>query len=150
MRQQLQEAFDYDLWANAKWLECLPHLGNHRARAEEILSHILKAQHIWLTRSLSNEEVADLPDDLVTGFNQLNAAWKEFIGISDPTAFVSYTNFSGESFFRMVEEIARHVINHGTYHRGHLRGLAEASGFEGFPETDFIRFLNETAPAAIG
>lgn len=45
----------------------------------------------------------------------------------------------------MLSEVAHHVFNHGTYHRGHLRGLADAAGFEDFPETDLIRFYREKA-----
>ncbi len=41
-----------------------------------------------------------------------------------------------------VSEITEHVINHGTYHRGHLRGLAEAEGIS-FPDTDLIVYLRE-------
>lgn len=142
VRLALQEGFDYDHWANRLWLEVLPRLP-FEARAKEILHHILKAQHIWLERCISEEEVRSFSDDLASESVRLNEAWKDLIRICDPEAFVSYTNSRGESFFNTIEQIAKHVINHGAYHRGHLRGLAEAAGTDEFPETDLIRFYRD-------
>lgn len=142
MRDLLADGFRYDLWANLKWLSVLDRFED-RARAEAIFRHILGAQRIWLARSLSEEEVPALPEPLAEGFRLINAAWLEFLRISDPEAFVSYTNFKGESWFSTVEQIARHVINHGTFHRGQLRGLAQAEGWDDFEDTDLIRWMRE-------
>lgn len=142
VRDALQEGFDYDLWANQRWLGAIPELP-FGPRAKEILTHSLRAQNIWLERCISEEEVKPLSDNLSEEAVRLCEAWKELIRICDPGAFVSYTNSRGESFFNTIEHIARHVINHGTYHRGQLRGLAEAAGTDGFPETDMILFIRD-------
>jgi uncharacterized damage-inducible protein DinB len=42
-----------------------------------------------------------------------------------------------------VSDIAAHVVNHGTYHRGQLRERAEADGLDDFPETDLILFFRQ-------
>ncbi|MBX7133181.1 MAG: hypothetical protein K1X67_10940 [Fimbriimonadaceae bacterium] len=144
MRDQLADGFRYDLWANLKWVDILPRFQD-RERAETVLRHVLNAQHVWLTRSLSAEEVPNLPADLTEGLQSMNAAWIEFLRISDPEAFVSYTTFKGEPYFNTVEQIARHVVNHGTYHRGQLRGLAQAEGWDDFEDTDLIRWHRETS-----
>ena len=39
-------------------------------------------------------------------------------------------------------ELTWHVLNHGTYHRGHLMGLAEREGWDP-PGTDFLDFVLE-------
>ena len=144
MRDQLADGFRYDLWANLKWADALQRFQD-RERAELVLRHVLNAQHVWLTRSLSAEEVPNLPEDLSEGFQVMKTAWIEVLRISDPEAFVSYTTFKGEPYFDTAEQIARHVVNHGTYHRGHLRGLAQAEGWEDFEETDLIRWHRETS-----
>ena len=142
MRDLLADGFRYDLWANLKWLSVLDRFAD-RPRAEAIFQHILGAQRIWLARSLSEEEVPALPESLAEGFPMISEAWLEFLRISDPEAFVSYTNFKGESWFNTVEQIARHVVNHGTFHRGQLRGLAQAEGWDDFEDTDLIRWMRE-------
>lgn len=143
-RESLIEGFVYDRWANERWLSVLDDMPRPD-RAGEIFHHIVWAQNTWLKRCLSDEEVPDLPEDRRAAVAQANEGWIELLKTSDPGAFVAYTNLQGESHFNTVEQIARHVVNHGTYHRGHLRGLCEAGGFDGFPETDFIRFAREEA-----
>lgn len=142
MRDLLADGFRYDLWANLKWLSVLDRFED-RPRAEAIFRHILGAQRIWLARSLSEEEVPVLPESLDESLPLINEAWLEFLRISDPEAFVSYTNLKGESWFNTVEQIARHVVNHGTFHRGQLRGLAQAEGWDDFEDTDLIRWMRE-------
>ena len=140
MREILHQSFQYDLWANEQWLSVLEKLEPADV-AKDIFGHILFAQHLWLQRCISVEEVAEIPSDLNQATTELNRAWQDLIRISDPYAYVSFNTMDGNASFRMLEEIARHVANHGTYHRGELRGLARAQGFADFPETDFMRYL---------
>lgn len=142
MREQLIEGFEYDLWANRKWLSVLPTFAEPD-HAKEVFAHILRAQHIWLTRVVSEEEVAEPSEDLEEALESLHHRWVDLLRTCDPGAFVSYTNLSGQAFFNTVEQIARHVVNHGTYHRGQLRGLMDAQKSEGFEETDLIRYYRE-------
>lgn len=142
VRELLIEGFRYDAWANQAWLPVLPTFQD-RDRAEAIFRHILQAQRIWLVRTLSEEEAPPLSDDLGEAISRLSEAWIALVATCDPGAFVSYTTMAGESHFNTVEQIARHVVNHGTYHRGQLRGLKQAEGSDGFPETDLIRFLRQ-------
>ena len=144
-RETLIEGFVYDRWAKERWLAILGDMPDP-TRASGIFRHIVGAQNTWLKRCLSEEEVPDLPEDPGQAVIQAHEGWVELLQTCDPGAFVAYTNLQGESHFNTVEQIARHVVNHGTYHRGHLRGLCEAAGFAGFPETDFIRFAREELP----
>lgn len=70
--------------------------------------------------------------------------WKRMILGADLQRMISYTTFQGVACDNKVSEIVMHVINHGTYHRGQIRGIAGERGVE-FPETDYIRFLRESA-----
>lgn len=134
--------FDYDLWANRRWLSALSGIQDLR-RAHEILEHMLMAQRVWLERL--GVEVPPQQGDVEISvlFSSLNGLWKMVCEDGDLNATVDYENSRGEQFRNSVGEIAAHVINHGTYHRGQLRGLAESDEFDGFPDTDLILFLRE-------
>lgn len=136
MRELLLDLFLYDRWANERWIGVLEQFPNAEP-ARKTMEHILWAQQTWLNRVLNDE--TDLGPDLMAESARLHQAWRELVGMSDPTAYISYTMFNGETATNLFEEIALHVINHGSYERGRLRGLAQAQGFEGFPESDLIR-----------
>ena len=143
-RDALLELQEYDLWANKRWLAALASMPDP-AVAEQIFAHILVAQHKWLGVVLSEEEAKPLTENYEAQMLRLFEAWRDVLQHGDPNAFVSRER-DGEVHFHMLSEVAHHVFNHGTYHRGHLRGLADAAGFEDFPETDLIRFYREKAP----
>lgn len=65
---------------------------------------------------------------------------------SDLTRTVDHATRVG--VYRMtVEETIRHVLNHGTYHRGQVAALLRASGRD-FPDTDLLFWVVEgSAPA---
>lgn len=138
MRDFLLRGLDYDLWANQKWVNVL---GNFKdgQRALEVFEHIVFAQRIWLQRcGYHVEQVENL------AFSQLLASliqtWKALVEDADLNAIVEYQMLNGDSASSVMGDIVAHVINHGTYHRGHLRGLAEKEGVE-FPETDLIAYI---------
>ncbi len=138
MREILVQNFEYDLWANQQWLSAIESLPN-RQSAIDVMQHVANAQRIWLARCLNEENLPNLPASLGEAFEQLHEQWVELLRICDPTAFIAYETLQGEPCFNMMEDIAMHVINHGTYHRGQLRGMVGDS--DQFPETDLIRYL---------
>lgn len=140
LQTHLKQGFEYDLWANLQWIEVLPRFTSS-GRAHAVLDHILGAQRIWLERVGG---VVPSPD-LERGDRARSSAaeWTRIVSLPDPGRVIAYHNLSGVPFSNTFEHIALHVINHGTYHRGHLRGLADAEGLTDFPETDLIRFYRE-------
>lgn len=142
MKDELLLGFEYDHWANRRWIEVLGKLP-FKTEAEKILRHIASAQNHWIGVCFADEElVADAPD-VALFLQATNSRWRDLLSHCDPTAFASYER-EGKVIYQTVAQIASHVINHGTYHRGHLRGLCDAHSFEDFMETDFVRFLRET------
>jgi uncharacterized damage-inducible protein DinB len=136
----LIQGFEYDLWANRQWMECL--LGKQNPSPDvEILRHILSAQEIWLHRvngqSLSKLPEIELSDDEVA---RLNKSWTEVLASAVDDRQIDFRRTTGEQQCLSLSEIARHVANHGTYHRGELRGLCLSRNDDDFPETDFSRF----------
>jgi len=143
------ERFEYDLWANGLWLETLRKKGFAEPDTGVFL-HILGAQGIWLTRC-QGESLNALPkyspDEAEAKMRELSAGFRTlFEGMAEDRV-VDYRRTTGEANRLRVSQIAWHVLNHGTYHRGELRGLCLARGDEAFPETDlaafyFVRGLN--------
>ncbi len=139
--EQLRLGFEYDLWANIRWLNALSKFPNPE-RPQEILGHILFAHEIWLNRCFLEKAV--LSHDLTPrSFSDAIALWIAALDTADTFQEIAYTTRLGEPFVNTFGEICQHVINHGSYHRGQLRGLAEMFRIESFPETDYILFLRE-------
>jgi uncharacterized damage-inducible protein DinB len=128
--------FDYDLWANSRWFP----LCSHEDLAP-IMNHILNAQSIWLERVAGTR--LPITGDFAAEAAELNRRWKAHLEGADIQEVVHYRNLQGDPYSDERANIVQHVINHGTYHRGQLRGMVERLGIAEFPETDLIRYLRE-------
>jgi uncharacterized damage-inducible protein DinB len=137
-RSILCEGFDYDRFANALWLPYI--LGREAPEASAVFHHILSASEIWVTR-LGGVSLPAMPEVPVTqeALDGLHNRWIEVLKVDEYDREVSYTNTRGMAFVRKVGDIARHVVHHGTYHRGQIRQMFGAKEID-FPETDFIGF----------
>lgn len=146
LRSVVLRGVEYGLWANEQWIAAI---GGFKdlARAQLALEHILGAERIWLERCGMPLPAQDDDRSLASLFQDASAAWQRLVHENDLGTPIVYTNFAGETFANSLGDIALHVINHGTYHRGHLRGLAQAEGLVDFPETDYIKYVRELEPA---
>jgi uncharacterized damage-inducible protein DinB len=135
----LQDLFRYDLWANQLWLEFL--LAHGTDEEQDVFTHILKGQMVWSSR-LKGVSLLEFPTINLTAksLHDLNQAWLGHINNFAADSIIEYRRFNGDPMAMTFDHIATHVANHGTYHRGHLRGLCQARGCTEFPETDFILF----------
>jgi uncharacterized damage-inducible protein DinB len=57
---------------------------------------------------------------------------------------ISFTFIGGGSGTMTREDIVLHVVNHGTYHRGHVAGMMHRHGVKA-PTTDYPVFLKSAA-----
>jgi uncharacterized damage-inducible protein DinB len=136
VKEELIQLFEYDLWANLKWFPLCP-----EPPYRPIMEHVIRAQVIWLERCGGQRTFgADNPYDLL---ESVHLAWVAHVDESDLEETISYRNSMGISYQETRLEICRHTINHGTYHRGQLRMLAEISGLTNWPETDYILYLRD-------
>jgi uncharacterized damage-inducible protein DinB len=143
MKEWLIEGFAYDAWATDQWLGTLPDWPQ-RGVPEAVLSHMVNAKLIWLRRCGIDEAV---PESLTERFAAAHRGWMKVVKEDDIFRNVEYLNLQGVAFSRPLDQIARQVINHGTYHRGQLRGLAESAGLTNWPETDLLYFHDLPIPA---
>lgn len=142
LRRFLHTGFEYDLWANRQWLTALGGFTD-LLPAQSVLDHILAAQRIWLERIGAQVPVQTEDTSLADRFGVVTRVWTAVVGTADLDQAITYRTFAGDDYTDSLSRIALHVINHGTYHRGQLRGLAQAEGRTDFPETDLIRYFRE-------
>lgn len=134
----LPRMIDYEEWAMAEWRPALEHFPDPE-RANRIYGHILGCWSGWMPL------ISDWPDKPSTELDwdvdapALLRLMRE--AAARPDHYVTFPNRNGDEVEISSHELVHHMLNHGSYHRGHLRGLAEAAGFEEFPETDSVRFF---------
>lgn len=141
-------AFDYDVWANKRWLNRIGTMPDPQ-RATEVFEHILTAQRVWLERCGVAIELQKSDQATAAILDQIAGGWRYFLERTDLNELITYQNYAGQTFRNTVSEIALHVINHGTYHRGHLRGLADQGKGAEFEDTDLILFFRDGFPKPV-
>lgn len=145
----LIQGWDYEDWANRHWLAQLPKF-TVPERAQKVMVHIVAPQRFWL--DLINGvpgtfDVYDATPLTEEAFSSVAEGWKDVLSRLDPETTFDMTRFDGSKWRYRAFDAARHVLNHGTYHRGHLRGLAQAEGWDDFEDTDWVRWLRDTGQA---
>lgn len=141
LRNYVVEGFEYDLWANRCWLAVLPKISTDETREQfqHVLNHILGAQRNWLERCGGHNP--PLTYDLDSDFEASAKAWQRFLRTANLEEEIHYSSASGDRYVNFLRQIVLHVMNHGTYHRGHLRGLAQSHGITDFEDTDLISYI---------
>ncbi|MEO8795599.1 MAG: DinB family protein [Daejeonella sp.] len=111
-------------------------------KAEQLFSHVLSAQHVWMKRILGEKEelgIWQLHDRKL--FREIhNSNFLMIDKILDQIELeneIKYRNSSGQEFSNKVKDILFHVVNHSTYHRGQIATLLKAAGISP-PVTDYI------------
>lgn len=138
--EELIVGFDYTIWANRQWVATLPKFPDP-ARAEMVLRHLSYWQRNWLLRAslhIEGKEI-DLLEEMPVGeaLEKGSREWQDFL-LRHADQDVKYERTEGGESSMALHRVARQLIYHSTYHRGHLRGLAEAAHVDDFPDTDWI------------
>jgi uncharacterized damage-inducible protein DinB len=142
--------FKYNDWATRQTAESIMNLKNKNSKSEELLSHIISAQRIWLNRVLEKEIAIDpwqvlTQKELAPQSTPVTADWinlLEGLHEKDFERRIEYKNLKGEKFSNTIKDIVVHVINHSTYHRAQIAQLVRQSG--GTPaKIDYIIYQRE-------
>lgn len=148
MAELLEQLFDHNWWAHdallAELREAPPDPETSR-----LLSHIVAAEHLWLSRiDMVTPRVAVWPtltlDEIATLDAENRARFRELLRRPDDSRLqrVHYRNSAGNAFDNTVQDILTHVALHGHYHRGQIARAMRATGREPV-YTDYIGFVRK-------
>jgi uncharacterized damage-inducible protein DinB len=154
MIEQLNRLFGHLAWADTLAIGALRHAKAPPAKALELMSHVLGAEEVWLSRLqqrpaalavwpvLTIAECAELAETNRKGFEGYVAGLSE----EDGDRAVAYVNSAGQAFESKAWDILLHVAMHGSYHRGQVMLLLRSSGQEP-AATDYIAYVRGAAAA---
>lgn len=136
----------YDRRANSDWISKLIDLGSRcPEKAKRLMSHILNAQHIWLSRMADHEtEVRPFdvhePSEWEGLLDRNHRSFKAILSSESLEDTFGYETTSGQTYSNRQDDTLLHVLLHGQYHRGQIASLVKAETGESVP-TDYIFYL---------
>lgn len=156
----------YHKWANDRIFEHLKSLPvqvydneikSVFSSIQEVLTHIYQVDGMWLSvmsegeLSKTMEIIKQLHaksqnrnlNEIKQLFEELNQQYETFLNEHedlDNEITIKHPHY-GEMKTR-VPELVKHVVNHGTYHRGNITAMLRQQGYKGVP-TDYIFYLYE-------
>jgi uncharacterized damage-inducible protein DinB len=151
--------FDYHYWARDRLLEAVesltPHqftldVGSSFGSVRDTLAHIYAAEWAWHSRWVGRSPTALLPSDMFPDVAAIRAAWVDhegkvrafLAGLGDDgiNRVFEYTLLSGHAGATPFWQMAQHVVNHATYHRGQVVTIMRQLGAAPPKPTDLIAF----------
>jgi uncharacterized damage-inducible protein DinB len=157
---ELLELLDYQRWATLKTLDTSAKLSSDQLHRDlgssfksvfETLVHLYGADRAWLGRlngeSPSRPNLSDYPNlaALREAWEVGLEGWKVTVSkFENPKLEIHYKSYDGAPFTSSLEEIVKHVVNHGTYHRGQVAAMQRMLGGEAVG-TDLISFYRARA-----
>lgn len=163
--EEVRTLYDYNSWANHRALDaCTPLTTEQFSRelkssfpsVRATLEHIMWAEWLWLERWRGRSHSGQLSGEFAelaairARWNQIEGDLQGYVrGLSeeDLNRVVSYRNTKGKEFSNPMKEMLRHLVNHGTYHRGQITTMLRQLGAAPVA-TDLIAFYRERAEAA--
>jgi uncharacterized damage-inducible protein DinB len=152
---EILELLDYQRWATSKTLDSVAKLSDEQLHRDlgssfksvfETLVHVFGADSAWLGRihgqAPSRPNPSDYPnlEALREAWEVVLDGWKEEVSkLENPKQTIAYKSYDGLPFTSSLEEIVKHVVNHGTYHRGQVAAMQRMLGAEAVG-TDLISF----------
>lgn len=151
MKDHLIDLFEYDHWANTRWLDRLREIDDVEPRTREIMAHLPATKRVWITR-LRGEDSSDVPiwPDLNWDAcaRLLEATYDDYQTFLDACSkydlksAITYQNSKGVEYQTPVREVLMHVITHGHYHRGQIAQAVRQQGAEPI-NTDYITYTRQ-------
>jgi uncharacterized damage-inducible protein DinB len=152
---ELKEFFlkqlDYNERMNMIMLDKLKELGHPPHEAVSLLSHITKAQIVWLDRLYGTGnidrkffDVLSFPE-MEDKLKDNHRGWVSFmneVGEEGLNNTYAYKNSRGEAYEDSLYDILFHVINHSTHHRAQISKILRQHDIAP-PVMDYIAYLRK-------
>lgn len=158
----LHTLLDYHYWARDHILDAVDRLspdeytrdmGNSFRSVRDTLVHTYSAEWIWLSRWQGTSPIAMLPPDMFPDSATLRSAWQahegkmrsffEGLDAAGIARVISYRSMAGQASASVLWQMAQHVVNHASYHRGQVTTLLRQIGASPPRSMDLIAFYRE-------
>ena len=124
-------------------------LGSSFPSVRDTLVHVFTADRAWVGRlegkappRAKAQDFADL-SALLEVWEPVLQRWPVVVkSLGDPGRLIEYKSFAGDPFSSTLGQIVRHVVNHGTYHRGQVATMLRQLGAQAV-SSDLISFYRE-------
>jgi len=138
--------FDYSAWASEKLVEAAGVLAPEELTRDfrtadrsvlDTLVHIFAADRLWLSRLSGSPHPGfitgrDRSLEVVrTEWPELHRGWQDWAStqtIDSISAPLTYTDMKGREWTQPIWQLAMHVVNHATHHRGQVSGFLRSMG----------------------
>jgi uncharacterized damage-inducible protein DinB len=124
-------------------------LGSSFPSVRDTLVHVFTADRAWLGRleggTPPRANAADFAglDSLLEVWEPVLTRWPTVVkSLGDAGRLIEYKSFAGDPFTNPLGQIVRHVVNHGTYHRGQVATMLRQLGAQAV-SSDLIYFYRE-------
>ena len=151
--EEIRLHISYSGWASRKLLDAALALPEEQQRRDfgvshkslmGTLGHIFFADRIWFARMV-DPRVLESDETLSIAWPQIQKRWEEWAAAltdQDVVRSVEYKDLKGNAHRTPVWQIALHVVNHATLHRGQAMSLLRQLGAAP-PPTDLIFYYRE-------
>lgn len=167
MNHPALQQYNYHKWANNRILNRLLELPDEAynqqinsvfSSLQQVITHIYQADGMWLSVMKGDEfsETIQIIKQLREKFDgcdlagiqklylEMNEEYLEFLTNHDTLDHkLSITHPKFGNLKASVTDMVKHVVNHGTYHRGNITAMLRQMGHAGTP-TDYIIYLYES------
>lgn len=166
MKHSAQRQYDYNKWANSRVFNHLKELPDTVydgkiesvfSSIEEVIVHVYQVDGMWLSvmsgnsfdetmeviqqlKENSNNQDLDGMHELYSQINQQYESFFEELDDLDEAITIEHPTYG--KLETPISDLVRHVVNHGTYHRGNITAMIRQQGHAGVP-TDYVFYLNE-------
>ena len=143
MNLALESLFEYGHHSNQELIDVL--IDNQIKASDKsvsLMSHIINAEHIWISRMLKEEAKCDVWQvhslaDLKELDKQNYQTLLSILANNNGKELVNYKTISRIAHQNLLKDILFHLVNHGTYHRGQIAAECRACNIDPLA-SDFI------------
>jgi len=158
LKDYLEHLYDYNYWANHRYLAVAETLtteqflrkhGHSWDSVHAILVHMMSSERMWPQRWRGEPGIILDPRDFPNAA-AIRAYWAEveknmrtFVAEQTELSLVrdvTYTNPKGDTFTLPLWQMAVHVPNHNTHHRGELAAMFALMNIP-HPEEEVVQFF---------
>jgi uncharacterized damage-inducible protein DinB len=161
LAEVIRNHITYDAWATGRLLDAVDELspdqlshdfGTADKSIKGTLIHLFRSSRLWLRRIEEGTPTTpfNVPEDedwptlrpKWATVQQKWKAWADGLSEDDAVRILEYTDLKGNPWAQPIWQVALHVVNHGSHHRGQVSGFVRASGTTP-PPLDFIAFMRQ-------